>query len=199
MSKLAIIAATIALSFSPTARAQNVAQHLEELAVANGKTTPKSPELLSLEQAKQRYQGSLSRIVLNFLTVMDGTVNKPKQPPITPADWENLGLMIDRQNFRRVGNFGVKNDWSSYAKLLSQWSNSSWWKGYIWRMHEIPAPDGKAGLVYLESEERSNHEHPVRNDGDYTKLASIAVYEINALGKITSLYVYDQRPAPTNE
>jgi hypothetical protein len=125
---------------------------------------------------------------------MDRVVNKPKQPPITAADWQPLGDLVDRENFRRVGNYGVRNDWLSYAGLLTQWANHSWWKGYIWRMREVPSADGKSGLVYLETEERSNQQHLVKEDGDYNTLASIAVYEINSDGKISALWVYDQRP-----
>ena len=151
-------------------------------------------KLLSLEEAKREFQGPLSRIVLEFLTVMDRVVNKDKQPAITKADWEPLGQLIDREKFRRVGNFGVKNDWDSYAELLTLWANSHWWKGYFWRMRELPGSPGQPGLVYLESEERSNQAHPVREDGDYSTLASIAVYEIDRNNLITGLHVYDQRP-----
>jgi hypothetical protein len=151
-------------------------------------------KLLSLDQAKAQQHGRLSRIVLEFLTVMDRIVNKDKQPAITTADWAPLGQLIDQKQFRRVGNFGVKNDWASYSQLLTQWANSSWWKGYIWRMREVPGSAGQPGLVYLETEERSNQKHPVREDGDYRTLDSIAVYEIDANGKIVGLHVYDQRP-----
>lgn len=149
---------------------------------------------LSLDEAKAHYQGPLSKVVLEFLTVMEAVVNKDKQPPITKADWAPLGALLDSTKFRRVGNFGVRNDWDSYSQLLSQWANRNWWKGYIWRMREVPGAPGQPGLVYLESEERSNSKHPVYDDGDYTVFPSIAVYEINAAGKITNLHVYDQRP-----
>jgi hypothetical protein len=148
----------------------------------------------SLDDAKKQPYGHLGQTVLEFLTVMDRVVNKDKQPAITAADWEPLADLIDRSKFRRVGNFGVRNDWPTYAGLLTQWANHSWWKGYIWRMREVPSQDGKSGLVYLESEERSNRQHPVKDDGDYNVLASIAVYEINRDGKISALWVYDQRP-----
>jgi hypothetical protein len=149
---------------------------------------------LSLEEAKTYYKGPLSQVVLEFLTVMETVVNKDKQPPITKADWAPLGAMIDQAKFRRVGNFGVRNDWNSYSQLLAQWANGAWWKGYIWRIREVPGAPGQPGLVYLESEERSNPKHPVRDDGDYSVFPSIAVYEIDAAGKITNLHVYDQRP-----
>ena len=151
-------------------------------------------QLLSLDEAKRQPHGHLGKIVLDFLTVMDRVVNKDKQPAITAMDWQPLGELIDRPNFRRVGNFGVRNDWVSYTGLLTQWSNHNWWKGYIWRMREVPSADGKSGLVYLETEERSNPRHPVMDDGDYNTLASISVYEINREGKISALWVYDQRP-----
>lgn len=153
-----------------------------------------APELLTLDQAKQRYPGRLSRVVLDYLTIMDDVVNRDKQPAIPADAWEPLGRLIDRDRFRRVGNFGVRNDWPSYAQLLTRWANSSWWKGYIWRLREVPGKDGQPSLVYLESEERSSKAHPVRDDGDYSKLASIAVYEIDANNRIVGLYVYDQRP-----
>jgi hypothetical protein len=150
--------------------------------------------LLSLDEARRHYRGPLAQKVLAFLTVMDRVVNKEKQPAITPADWEPLGELVDRQRFRRVGNFGVKNDWTSYAGLLTSWARSSWWKGYIWRLREVPATPGQPGLVYLESEERSSQKHPVTEGGEYSTLASIAVYEFDAAGRITRLHVYDQRP-----
>lgn len=151
-------------------------------------------KLLTLDEAKRQYRGPLSRRVLEFLTVMDRVVNKDKKPALTTDDWEPLGRLIDRDKFRRVGNFGVKNDWSSYSQMLTRWANSSWWKGYIWRLREVPSSAGRPGLVYLESEERSSQKHPVRVDGDYRKLASIAVYEFDSKGRIVGLHVYDQRP-----
>jgi hypothetical protein len=167
---------------------------LPATANAAPQATREGDRLLSLGQAKQHYNGRLSKVVLEFLTVMDRVVNQPKQPTMTAAAWAPLGQLVDREKFRRVGNYGVRNDWPSYSGLLTQWSNSSWWKGYIWRLREVPDRVGRGGLVYLESEERSNRRHPVREDGDYATLASIAVYEIDGNGKITRLHVYDQRP-----
>ncbi len=151
-------------------------------------------ELLTLDAAKQHYHGRLEKLVLEWLSVMDRIVNSDKQPPTTPVDWEPLGDLVDRQTFRRVGNYGVRNDWESYKDLLALWANHSWWKGYIWRMREVPGANGNPSLVYLETEERSNTGHPVQNDGDYETLASISVYEIDVNDKITRLHVYDQRP-----
>lgn len=153
-----------------------------------------SDEMLTLEQAKERYDTPLTRVVLNWLTVMDSIVNRDKQPTISPADWEPLGDLADRERFRRVGNYGVKNDWESYKQLLAQWANHSWWKGYIWRVREVPGTNGDPSLVYMETEERSNASHPVNEDGDYETLASIAVYEIDGDNRISRLHVYDQRP-----
>lgn len=150
--------------------------------------------LLSLSEAKEHYRGEHAHVVLEFLIVMDRVVNMDKSPPITPADWAPLGQLVDQEKFRRVGNYGVRNDWTSYSELLTQWANFSWWKGYIWRLREVPASEGKPALVYLESQERSNQKHPVRDDGDYSTLASIAVYEFGSDKKITALHVYDQRP-----
>ena len=50
--------------------------------------------LLSLEDAKRAHHGPLSRIVLEFLTVMDRVVNKDKQPAITKADFQPSLLEI---------------------------------------------------------------------------------------------------------
>lgn len=150
--------------------------------------------LLTLAEARQQYRGRLSKVVLDFLEVMERVVNRPKQPAMTAADWAPLGEFVDREKFRRVGNFGVRNDWASYTTLLTRWGNSSWWKGYIWRMREVPDKSGHGGLVYLESEERSSTRHAVTDGGDYSTLASIAVYEIDADNRITRLHVYDQRP-----
>ena len=60
---------------------------------------------------------------------METVVNKDKQPPITKADWAPLEAMLDTAKFRRVGNFGVRNDWESYSQLLAQWASGNWWKG----------------------------------------------------------------------
>jgi hypothetical protein len=149
---------------------------------------------LSLDEAKDHYKGPLSKVVLEFLSVMETVVNREKQPPITKTDWAPLGALVDTAKFRRVGNFGVRNDWDSYSQLLANWAKGTWWKGYIWRMREVPGGPEQPGLVYLESEERSNAKHPVRDDGNFTVFPSIAVYEIDSSGKITNLHVYDQRP-----
>jgi hypothetical protein len=142
----------------------------------------------------QPEHGPLARRVLEFLTVMDRVVNLPKDPAVTAADWAPLGELVDRERFHRVGNFGESVNWTDYVDLLVRWANMSWWKGYIWRLREAPASAGQPAVVYLESEERSNREHPVREDGDYTTLDSIAAYEFDAAGLITALHVYDQRP-----
>lgn len=150
--------------------------------------------LLSLAAAGKQDHGPLSRKVLEFLSVMDRVVNMDKEPAVTAADWAPLGELIDRARFHRVGNFGESVNWPEYADLLVRWANMSWWKGYIWRLREVPASAGKPGLVYLESEERSNRERPVTEDGEYTTLDSCAVYEFDDAGLITALHVYDQRP-----
>jgi hypothetical protein len=150
--------------------------------------------LLSLADTRAQEHGPLSRTVLDFLSVMDRVVNMPKEPAITAADWAPLGELVDRAKFHRVGNFGEKVNWEEYVDLLVRWANFSFWKGYIWRLREVPANGGLPGIAYLESEERSNRDHPVREDGDYETLDSIAAYEFGENGLITQLHVYDQRP-----
>ncbi len=150
--------------------------------------------LRSLEQVKAEEHGPLTGHVLEFLTVMHSIVNMDKEPAITAEDWAPLGELVDRATFHRVGNYGEHVNWGEYVDLLTRWANSSWWKGYIFRVREVPATQDQPGLVYLESEERSNSEHPVREDGDYSTLQSIAIYQFDDEGKITALHVYDQRP-----
>jgi hypothetical protein len=151
-------------------------------------------ELRSLADTRAQDHGPLARKVLEFLSIMDRVVNRDKMPAITAEDWAPLGELIDRERFYRVGNFGETVNWAEYADLLVRWANMSWWKGYIWRLREVPAGGGKPGLVYLESEERSNRDQPVHEDGAYTTLDSCAVYEFDDAGLITALHVYDQRP-----
>jgi hypothetical protein len=146
------------------------------------------------EVAAQAGHGPLARKTLEFLMTMQRIVNLPKQPAITPADWAPLGELLDREKFHRIGNFGESVNWSEYAELLTRWANSSWYAGYIWRLREAPASPGKPGVVYVESEERSNTEHPVREDGDYQTLASIGAWQFDDEGLITALHIYDQRP-----
>ena len=144
--------------------------------------------LVPLREALCGESGRLSRRVLEFVSVMDDVVNRDKQPPITAADWEPLAEFVDPERFFRIGNFGERVDWVEYLDLLVQWANSSWWRGYIWRIRELPS------TVFLETQERSNPQGPVREDGPYQVLDSIAVYEFDGTDKITGLCVYDQRP-----
>ena len=171
-----------------------VAESANDLDPNVAKKTMNETTLRSLAEVKKEEHGALSQKVLEFLTVMDAVVNMDKEPPITAEDWAPLGELVDRDNFHRVGNFGEQVNWPQYVDLLVRWANSSWWKGYVFRLREVPATADKPALVYLESEERANREHPVREDGDYSTLASIAVYQFDDQGKITALHVYDQRP-----
>jgi len=150
--------------------------------------------LQSLEEVKAEDHSELKGHVLEFLTIMHSVVNKDKQPAITAEDWAPLGELVDQDKFHRVGNFGEHVNWEEYVDLLVRWANSSWWTGHIFRIREVPATQSEPALVYLESEERSNTDHPVREDGDYSTLPSIAVYQFDDNGKITALHVYDQRP-----
>jgi hypothetical protein len=150
--------------------------------------------LLSLADTKAQHHGPLARKVLDFLTVMDRVVNMPKEPAVTAQDWSPLGELVDRDRFHRVGNFGESVNWEEYTDLLVRWANMWWWKGYIWRLREVPASGNQPGIAYLESEERSNRDHPVRDNGDYETLDSCAAYEFDEAGLITALHVYDQRP-----
>lgn len=108
--------------------------------------------MMSLEQAKERYSTPLTCIVLEWLSIMERTVNQPKQPPIPAEQWDELAELMDTASFRRVGNCGVKNDWTSYKELLAQWANHAWWKGYIWRVREVPASGDEPALVFMETE-----------------------------------------------
>lgn len=174
----------------------SAAGNASNLAISDNVTgkTMNEETLRSLQEMKNEDYGPLSERVLEFLTIMDVVVNQDKQPAITGEDWAPLGELVDRDNFHRVGNFGEQVNWEEYLDLLVMWANSSWWKGYTFRIRELPATEDQPGLVYLESEERSNTNHPVREDGDYSTLASIAVYQFDDKGKITALHVYDQRP-----
>ena len=151
-------------------------------------------EMLNLEQAKERYTEPLTRIVLEWLSIMDRVVNQPKQPEIPAVQWDDLAKLLDTTKFRRVGNYGVRNDWTSYRQLLTQWANHAWWKGYIWRVREVPGSGDQPSVVYMETEERSNTDGPVSEAGEYKTLASIAVYEFDTNRKVTAIHVYDQRP-----
>jgi len=184
--------ALIFIGFSATGNASN--SDISAISdIITGKTMNEKT-LRSLEKVKTEDHGPLSERVLEFLTIMDSVVNKDKQPAITAEDWAPLGELVDQDTFHRVGNFGEHVNWEEYVDLLVRWANSSWWKGYTFRIREVPATESKPGLVYLESEERSNRDHPVLEDGDYSTLASIAVYQFDDKGKITALHVYDQRP-----
>lgn len=151
-------------------------------------------EMMSLEQAKERYSTPLTQIVLEWLSIMERVVNQPKQPRIEAEQWNDLAELMDTAQFRRVGNYGVKNDWTSYRELLTQWANHAWWKGYIWRVREVPAFEDEPALVFMETEERSTVEGPVLEHGGYKTLASIAVYEFDSNRKVKAIHVYDQRP-----
>lgn len=188
-----IMAILIVAGFTATANAVTATRSdgVEENVM---KKTMNETTLRSLDEVKNEDHGPLPEKVLEFLTIMDSVVNRDKQPAITAEDWAPLGELVDRDKFHRVGNFGEYVSWEEYVDLLVKWANSSWWKGYIFRLREVPATQDQPALVYLESEERSSHDHPVREDGDYSTLPSIAVYQFDEEGKITALHVYDQRP-----
>lgn len=154
---------------------------------------PFEDKLLTLAEAKVRYPGRLSQVVLRFLTVMETAVNKDKAT-VSEADWAPLGMLLDRDQFHRVGNFAEHMGWPEYSKLLSGWAKSNWWQGRIWRMSEVPASGGRNGLVYLEAQERSSAAGPVVEGGAHFLLESISVYEIDSNDKIVGLHVYDHRP-----
>lgn len=188
-----VMAALIVSGITATAN-ENSTDTSEGMNTSVAAKTMNDETLRSLEEVKAEDHGPLSERVLEFLTVMDSVVNMDKQSAITAEDWAPLGELVDRDSFHRVGNFGEHVNWKEYVDLLVKWANSSWWKSYTYRLREVPATEDQPGLVYLESEERSNRDHPVREDGDYSELASIAVYQFNDQGKITALHVYDQRP-----
>jgi hypothetical protein len=149
--------------------------------------------LLTIAEAKARYRGRLSQTVLRFLSVMDAVVNKDKAT-LTEADWAQLGGLLDRDRFHRVGNSAEHMGWQGYSALLAGWAKANWWKGYIWRMSEVPGSAGKPGLVYLEAQERSSSSGPVTEGGKTFILESISVYVIDRNNKIVGLHVYDHRP-----
>ena len=146
-------------------------------------------ELRSIQQFRaQGGYGALAAKVLDWLEIMEGIVNRPKQPEITVEDWNPLAAMIDLANFDRIGNYGEQIQWADYVKLLVMWANSSWWQGRIWRMWEVP------GFAFCETEERSSHVGPVREGGPYNALNSFCVYEFDDQGRVRHIYIYDQRP-----
>lgn len=150
-------------------------------------------QLLTIAEAKTRYPGRLSQVVLRYLSIMETAVNKDKASA-SEADWAPLGALLDTGKFHRVGNFAEHMGWAEYSTMLARWAKANWWKGYIWRMSEVPAADGRNGLVYLEAQERSNKEGPVVEGGTHSALESISVYEIDGDDKIVGLHVYDHRP-----
>lgn len=150
-------------------------------------------KLMTLDEAKARYRGPSSQVVLGFLTAMQKAVNMDKASA-SAADWQPVAAYLDRDKFHRVGNFAEHMGWAEYEKLLVDWAKGAWWTGSIWRMSEVPAQDGRPALVYVEALERSNASGPVGSGGKESTLESIAVYEIDRAGKIAGLHVYDHRP-----
>jgi hypothetical protein len=145
--------------------------------------------LRTIQQFKaEGNHGPLTRIFIDFIEAMENAVNRPKTPKVTAEAWEPLARLVEKESFSRVGNYGEEVDWDEYLRLLVWWSNSSWWRGRIWRVWEVP------GFVISEAEERSSTEGPVNEESAYHSLNSICVYQFNEQRKITNLYIYDQRP-----
>jgi hypothetical protein len=145
--------------------------------------------LRSIQQFKaEKDHGPLTRIVIEFIEAMENAVNRPKSPAVTAEAWEPLAKLVDKENFSRIGNYGEEVDWNEYLRLLVWWSNSSWWRGRVWRVWEVP------GYAFFEAEERSSSTGPVNEAGEYHSLNSFCVYQFNEQKKITNLFIYDQRP-----
>ncbi len=144
--------------------------------------------MMTLDEAVAATHGKLSLRVLAFLKTMNGIVAAGKQPDFTEARWNALTPMVDVDHFRRVGNFGEVMNWKDYTPMLTKWVQHSWWQGRIRRISEV------GNLVYLEAEERMSTKGEVRDDGGYDILHSLSVYEFGKDGKLTGLWVYDERP-----
>jgi hypothetical protein len=132
--------------------------------------------------------GPLSAIVFRWLEIMEDVVNRPKGENVSAKEWAPLAALVDTASFERIGNYGEQVNWEDYVTLLAMWANSSWWKGRIWRIWEVP------GFVFCETEERSRPDAPVDDSGGYHALNSFCVYEFDENSRVRHLYIYDQRP-----
>lgn len=126
----------------------------------------------------------LSRKVLEYSLRMKRLVDSARQPGFSIESWAPLAELVAVDQFERVGNFKEVMDWGTYIGFLTDWAASATWECSFKRITE------KAGVVFLELEERTN-------TGGYSSVVnSVSVYEFNDAGQIRHLDIYLQMELP---
>lgn len=125
-----------------------------------------------------------SRTVLEYAATTGRLVTEAKAPGFTQADWAPLAVLVDTENFRRIGAFKEEMDWDDYVAFLTGWATTSEWECTFKRITEHD------DVVFLELEERSVV-------GDFRSVVnSLSVYEFSDDGRIRHLDLYLQMALP---
>lgn len=141
-----------------------------------------STELKTIEQARAEAQGPLSQRVLEYSRRFGEILELGGKRPLTNADWEPLGELLDKSKFERVGGYNQTMGWNEYLGLLNGFGNASTWQGKVRRITEAP------GRVYLELVESGQ-----RRDGSGSFVTNtLTVYEFDDQQKLVRLWVYLQ-------
>jgi hypothetical protein len=99
----------------------------------------------------------------------------------SPEDWAPVAEFVDVARFKRVGAYLEEFDWPRYCEFLTGWASG----GTRFEMTEFHISE-VGNAVFQEIEERH-----YRGD-QFIRKNVIAVYRLNADGKIYHLDIYEQ-------
>jgi hypothetical protein len=142
-------------------------------------------ELKTIEQAQAEAPGPLAQRVLEYGRRFGQVLGLASERPLTDADWEPLGELLDKGRFERIGGYNQAMGWSEYLGLLNGFAGVSTWQAKVRRITEA------SGRVYLELVESGQ-----RRDGSSSfETNTLTVYEFDEAQKLVRLWVYLQQDA----
>lgn len=132
--------------------------------------------------AAERYSG-LSRKAIDYglfqKRIMDRA--RGRANGYTPDEWQGLRELVT-DDFERIGTFKEVMTCDQMIEFLQKWSPTADWEGSFKRVSEYD------NVVVLELEER------VKDEGEWTAVNTVSVYEFTQDGKLRHLDVYIQSP-----
>jgi hypothetical protein len=122
--------------------------------------------------------GPLTQIVYKFVAAQGKAMAAGIK---SPSDWDPVAEFIEPDEFKRVGAYLEKFNWSEYKKFLTGWSaGGTRFEKTDFHVSEV------GNTVFQEIEERH-----YRGD-EFIRKNVIAVYRFNANKKIVHLDIYEQ-------
>ena len=132
--------------------------------------------------AAQRYTG-LSRKAIDYGLFQKGIMDRArgKDNGYSPDEWLGLKDLVS-DDFQRIGTFKEVMTCDDMIGFLQRWSPTTDWEGSFKRVSEYDK------VVVLELEER------VKDEGAWTPVNTVSIFEFNEEGKLRHLDVYIQSP-----